>query len=314
MHNSSRWGLGVMLQFLLLAALGIAHLQAKIRLSEAYLNAISADDAAEQASGSYNYDQQGRDWEGLCQDGQQQSPIPLTYNEAIVTGIPRIHFYNYDQNLESPLVLTNNGHTANMVLPPTQNGQRAYINGGLLPGSFEAQSVHFHWGSANSKGSEHSINFQRYDVEMHIVHKNIRYAHQTVAEASAYWDGLAVLGVMFRAVDRAFSQNTGLLRIFNRLPLIIPYQANTTVAGRLTAGQLLGNIITGEFYSYNGSLTTPDCAESVTWTVFKDVAELPRRQIMKLWNLQESRMRPLINNYRALQDINDRPIYYRALQ
>lgn len=59
-----------------------------------------------------------------------------------------------------------------MVIPQTRGGQRPSINGSLLPGNFEAQSVHFHWGSREAKGSEHAINFQRYDVEMHIVHKN----------------------------------------------------------------------------------------------------------------------------------------------
>ncbi|XP_023169629.2 carbonic anhydrase 2-like [Drosophila hydei] len=307
MNSSNRLGSGLMLQLLMLTALGITSSQG---LSEEYLKDIKADQVAEQASGSYNYDQQGNDWEGTCQDGQQQSPVSLTSSAAIVTAIPRIYFYNYDQNLESPLILTNNGNTANMVLPPTQNGQRAYINGGLLPGTFEAQSVHFHWGSASSKGSEHTINSERYDVEMHIVHKNIRY--QTVSEASAYADGLAVLGVMFRAVNRIFSLHSGLIRIFNQLPQIVEYESSTEVTGRLTVQQLLGNIKTGEFYSYNGSLTTPDCAESVTWTVFKDVVDLPERQIMKLWELKDSRSQPLTNNYRTLQDINDRPVYYTA--
>lgn len=59
-----------------------------------------------------------------------------------------------------------------------------------------------------------------------------------------------------------------------------------------------------------GSLTTPDCAESVTWTVFGEAVNLPRRHIMKFWDLQDSREQPLVNNYRAIQDINDRPVYY----
>lgn len=64
-----------------------------------------------------------------------------------------------------------------------------------------------------------------------------------------------------------------------------------------------------------GSLTTPDCAEAVTWTVFDDVIDFPYRQIAKLWRLQDSRGKPLIDNYRSLQDINPqvRDVYYRAL-
>jgi len=137
-----------------------------------------------------------------------------------------------------------------MVIPQTRGGQRPSINGSLLPGNFEAQSVHFHWGSREAKGSEHAINFQRYDVEMHIVHKNTIY--ETMGEATMHPDGLAVLGVMFRAVDRQTSQHYGLNKIFNQLPRIVQYNSNATITGRLTVGQLLGNIVTGEFFTYNG--------------------------------------------------------------
>lgn len=92
MNNSSRLGSGLVLQLLMLTALGITYSQGEIiviswyilfnlrqaGLSEEYLKDIKADQVAEQASGSYNYDQQGNDWEGTCQDGQQQSPVSLT--------------------------------------------------------------------------------------------------------------------------------------------------------------------------------------------------------------------------------------------
>lgn len=141
-----------------------------------------------------------------------------------------------------------------MVLPATRNGQRAYINGGVLPGDFEAQSVHFHWGSAQSKGSEHEVNSKRFDLEMHIVHKNIRYQNLTVGEASAFEDGLAVLGVFFQAVPRSRPnmQLYGLNKIFNQLPRITAYQSNATITGQLSVGQLLGDIITTQFFAYNG--------------------------------------------------------------
>ncbi|ALC47957.1 CG18673, partial [Drosophila busckii] len=282
-----------------------------IELTEEYLNDIKADEKAEVKAGEYNYDHQGDDWQGTCKDGNRQSPIDLIYDDAVVSSIPRIRFKNYDRSLQTPLVLVNNGHTANLVLPATIGGQRASISGGLLPGMFEAQSVHLHWGSALSKGSEHAINFERYDIEMHIVHKNRKYG--SISEASENWDGLAVLGVMFRSTRRPLSTQYGLNKIFNQLPRITQYQSNATIQGVLTVGQLLGNIVTGEFYSYNGSLTTPDCAESVTWTVFKDTINYSDRQIQKLWSLKDSRQQPLINNYRSLQDVYNRTVYYRSV-
>ncbi|EDV42042.1 uncharacterized protein Dana_GF17778 [Drosophila ananassae] len=293
----------------LLTILGSA--VAYIEISEEYLTSIKQDAADDQAAGEYNYDEQGDDWQGTCQTGTAQSPIDLIFSDAKIVSIPRLRFNYYNQTLRTPLIITNNGHTANMVIPLTRDGTRPYINGGLLPGDFEVQSVHFHWGSRNTKGSEHAINYERYDVEMHIVHKNTKYA--TMGDATLNPDGLAVLGIMMRSVNRLSTRNYGLNKIFNQLPKIVEYNSNATITGTLNVGQLLGNIVTGEFYTYNGSLTTPDCAEAVTWNVFSDVLDFPHRQIAKLLNLQDSRKRPLINNYRSIQDTNDREIYYRAL-
>lgn len=68
-----------------------------------------------------------------------------------------------------------------------------------MKGKYEAVGVHFHWGNATNKGSEHMIDNRRYDVEMHIVHKNVAY--DTVEEATQHKDGLAVLGIMFKIVN-----------------------------------------------------------------------------------------------------------------
>ncbi|XP_034489032.1 carbonic anhydrase 2-like [Drosophila innubila] len=307
----NRHGVGLEVQFLLLSAISFISSRADLQLSDEYLSEIRADVAVDKAAGEYNYDQQGADWPGTCNEGKKQSPIDLIKRDAIVKSIPEIRFNNYDKSLQTPLLVVNNGHTANMVLPANSGGNRASISGGMLPGVFEAQSVHFHWGSPNTAGSEHAIDFERYDVETHIVHKNTKYSNLTVGEASEYWDGLAVLGAMLRASRGSPLQRSGLHRIFNVLPEIIPYEANATITGQLTVRELLGNISPAEFFTYNGSLTTPNCAESVTWTVFKDVASFPQGQISKLWNLRDSRRRELINNYRELQDLNNRPVYFR---
>ncbi|KAH8294847.1 hypothetical protein KR018_003548, partial [Drosophila ironensis] len=275
-----------------------------------YLEAIRQDQAFDRSAGVYNYDEQGADWTGTCKTGTAQSPINLIYLDSDISLIPVLRFNNFDQTLNSPLVITNNGHTANMVLPQTINGQRPFISGALLPGIFEVQSVHFHWGSMFTKGSEHAINLKRFDVEMHIVHKNSKY--ETMADASLNWDGLAVLAVMIKSVNRLNTNQYGLNKIFNQLPKIVEYNSNSTITGSLNVGQLLGNIRLENFYTYNGSLTTPDCAEAVTWTVFPEVIELSHRQISKLWNLQDSRMRPLVNNYRTIQAANNRTVHYRA--
>ena len=86
-----------------------------------------------------------------------------------------------------------------MDVPATVEGKRPFVTGGIMTAKYEAVGVHFHWGSSRSKGSEHLIDNRRFDVEMHMVHKNTKY--NTIGEASQHKDGIAVLGIMFKIVD-----------------------------------------------------------------------------------------------------------------
>lgn len=166
-----------------------------------------------------------------CREWYRKLPFLFHYFHAfcqsLIVPLPRILFGNYDVKLKAPLALENNGHsgrsgeknnqrqvqqyplqsTAHMDIPETINGKRPFITGGLLNGRFLAEGFHFHWGSINQRGSEHSINKQRFDVEMHIVHRNARYSDLT--EAVKHKDGVAVLGVMFKVVKVGWRHITG---------------------------------------------------------------------------------------------------------
>lgn len=85
-----------------------------------------------------------------------------------------------------------------MTIPETINGEKPYIAGGFLKGQYVAEGVHFHWGSSNSRGSEHLIHNKRYHGEMHIVHRNRKYPN--INEALKYSDGVAVLGILLKII------------------------------------------------------------------------------------------------------------------
>lgn len=58
-----------------------------------------------------------------------------------------------------------------------------------------AESIHFHWGSRNYHGCEHVIDNHRCSMELHLVHRNSKYA--TVADATRHPDGLSVISVSY---------------------------------------------------------------------------------------------------------------------
>jgi len=148
---------------------------------------------------------------------------------------------------------------ATVIMDLASDGPAPYIIGGMMKGSFKAESVHFHWGSIYSKGSEHAINNNRYDGEMHILHKNSKYSNLSVDAASKYPDGLAALAVFLKAVPSLELQKwqetkqEGLNRILNALPKLIPYKSKTTIIGRFSVKQVLSIFMTGEFYTYKGA-------------------------------------------------------------
>ncbi|XP_070136923.1 carbonic anhydrase 2-like isoform X2 [Drosophila bipectinata] len=230
--------------------------------------------------------------------------------QSLIVPLPRILFGNYDVKLKAPLTLENNGHSAHMDIPETINGKRPFITGGLLNGRFIAEGFHFHWGSINQRGSEHSINKQRFDVEMHIVHRNARYSD--LKEAVKHKDGVAVLGVMFKVVKNPNRFYPGLNKVLSELPKITNYKQKATIPGSISLGQMLGDLNPRDFFTYRGSLTTPECEEAVTWTVFSHVLPISLSLVTKFWRLRDSEGHKLINNYRFTQPRNGRPVYYRT--
>ncbi|EDV42041.2 uncharacterized protein Dana_GF17777 [Drosophila ananassae] len=258
----------------------------------------------------WNYELHGENWGGTCSSGVRQSPLQLAVQKSLIVPLPRILFGNYDVKLRAPLTLENNGHSAHMDIPETLNGKRPFITGGLLNGRFIAEGFHFHWGSINQRGSEHSINKQRFDVEMHIVHRNARYSDLT--EAVKHKDGVAVLGVMFKVVKSPNRFFPGINKVLSELPKITNYKQKATIPGSISLGQMLGDLNPRDFFTYRGSLTTPECEEAVTWTVFSHVLPISLSLVTKFWRLRDSEGHKLINNFRFTQPRNGRPVYYRT--
>ncbi|XP_069979102.1 uncharacterized protein [Penaeus vannamei] len=120
--------------------------------------------------------------------GKRQSPVDISEPKAFVA--PPFLFKNYGLINVS---LQNNGHSLSVRLHPQQEQQRPRLAGGGLSGTFDLDGFHFHWGSEDSRGSEHLLGGCAFPAEMHLVHFKRKY--KSVKEALKYDDGLAVLGV-----------------------------------------------------------------------------------------------------------------------
>ena len=72
----------------------------------------------------------------------------------------------------------------------------AVLTGGPLGSDYKVLQLHFHWGSDNTKGSEHFYDGQAYPMEVHIVHTKAAYEGNLTTALNSV-DGLAVTGFMF---------------------------------------------------------------------------------------------------------------------
>ncbi|XP_001358731.3 carbonic anhydrase 15 [Drosophila pseudoobscura] len=245
----------------------------------------------------------------LC-GGAEQSPIAISRHKVIPIGLPPLQFAGYDELFQDLLRIQNSGHTVNFSIPPTVFGERPSVTGGLLQDFYEAREVHFHWGSQQSKGSEHLLNGRRYDLEMHIVHRNTKYS--TTEEARNNTDGLAVLAVLFKVVRTGPSfYQPGLTEIFGSLLHLGDFNSTYVPPVLITLGSLLSNLDRGNFYCYKGSLTTPPCSPSVLWHVFAEVLPISHQDLPKFWQLRNRHGRPLLNNFRPLQSQETRQVFHR---
>ena len=96
-------------------------------------------------------------------DGEYQSPINLNSREA-----------QYDPSLLDAALapnyvvcrdceVLNDGHTVRIVLR-----SKSVVAGGPLPAGheYELHEVRFHWGKENQRGSEHTVNFKAFPMEV----------------------------------------------------------------------------------------------------------------------------------------------------
>ena len=221
-----------------------------------------ADTSGEHKAPHWSYEGEGapEQWGSLspdfkvCDLGLQQSPINLAGStRAELTPIP-VSWSNGE------LTVLNNGHTIQV---NCKSSGSISIEGH----DFDLLQFHFH------HPSEHKLNGQSFDLEVHFVHKS--------AQA-----GLAVLGIFFKPG----AANAALQPVFDAMPAEAGKEmplAGLDLKSLLPAGR--------GYFRYKGSLTTPPCGEIVTWTVFKEPMEASPEQVAKFAALFPMNARPVQN-------------------
>ena len=199
-----------------------------------------------------------------CGTGKAQSPIDIQDAVAKKSDLPPIVF-DYKP---SPLKIIDNGHTIQVNYEPGS----FIVVGGVR---YELVQFHFH------HPSEEKIDGKAHEMVAHLVHRN--------AEGK-----LAVVAVL---IDKG-----GASELVATLWKNIPKEKEKEAAVEgvaIDVTQLLPE--NKDYYTFQGSLTTPPCSEGVTWFVLKAPVKIADAEIAAF-----AKIYPL--NARPVQPLNGRTI------
>jgi len=189
-----------------------------------------------------------------CKLGELQSPIDI--KGAKPADLPAIHF-DYKP---SPLKIIDNGHTIQVNYAP---GSSIDV-GGVR---YDLVQFHFH------HPSEEKINGKPHAMVAHLVHRN---AEGKLAVVAVLLDG----GGVSESIETIWKN--------------IPAEKEKEVAAAnvsIDAANLLP--ANRDYYTFQGSLTTPPCSEGVTWFVLKSPVKIADGEIAAFSKLYPLNARPV---------------------
>ncbi|XP_063980906.1 carbonic anhydrase 13-like [Diachasmimorpha longicaudata] len=234
--------------------------------------------------------------------GKHQSPINIEEHIVKNVSFPQLQFLGFKSSRGCSI--ENNGHTVMMKMNKTDGPS---IFGGPL-GSHEYvfEQLHFHWGENDHEGSEDLINNHSFAMELHAVFYNKIYG--SFQQAIHHPDGLTVLAYFFEASEQ---DNPNYALIVESLSLIEAVDSSTKLSPMALESLLLPNpAVLQDYFTYNGSLTTPPCSEVVTWIDFKQALPLSHNQIAAFRNVRTPEGVKLTRNFRPIQPLEDRVVYH----
>ncbi|XP_046415711.1 carbonic anhydrase 7 [Neodiprion fabricii] len=234
--------------------------------------------------------------------GKHQSPINIVEHYVEKVTLPPLWFSGF--NIPRKAMLTNNGHT---VLLKTIGTDVPLITGGPLRDDVYAfEQLHFHWGENDKEGSEDRINNRSFAMELHAVFYKLSYG--SYKAATNFPDGLTVLAY-FVTVDETFDPTYSPL--VETLPLIEDIGSEAVLRDNLILESILktNQPSMQNYFTYNGSLTTPPCSEVVTWIDFKKPHILSHEQIEAFRRIRSAEGERVTHNFRPVQPLADRIVF-----
>lgn len=229
----------------------------------------------------------------ICAQGALQSPIHI--ERSTVTTQGKDNFLNKcSWRPVTGLHVVNFGK--GLAIPTNQIGYITLTGEDGFPDFFEVVQLQLHM------PSEHMIDGKSFAAELQVVHRHQASVTQGVNSADSF--PFVTASFMFQMGDK----DSALLKQFF-LPGVL--EPNTFRENEIAVDLMrsLGPALDGDFYSYMGSSTTPDCFQQNKWFVFDHVFNMSMEQ----WATFKA-MFPSPGNNRPVQPIRSHNIAKNSFQ
>ena len=249
-----------------------------------------------------DYTTNGADWHDLCEFGKEQSPIDLT--GATDNGKMELIGYNYyDFKVNTSFKTTDVTKTISFDTDALRKKAELELN--FADGSksyFQPLQFHFH------SPSEHTVDGKHYDLEVHFVH-TVRGSDNVAGSVPQAEMAGAVIGVFFDTAAGGDYENAFIKGMDTAI-----LGRGLSIKPKVPVRDFLSRLDMSEYWSYDGSLTTPPCTEGLKWSVLKQVQPISAAQLLSFTkNLEgNAAFAGGKGNNRVIQLLNDRTLYMAA--
>ncbi|XP_047438511.1 receptor-type tyrosine-protein phosphatase gamma [Mugil cephalus] len=263
---------------------------------------------------SYTGSHGPRGWAALYPEcaAKNQSPVDIADEQARVSEeYQELVLDKFNTESSNQTTMKNTGKTVAVLLKDDY-----FVRGAGLPGRFKAEKMEFHWGQSNgSAGSEHSINGRRFPVEMQIY----LYNSDDFDSLGAAIKERRIIAAMTVFFELGQKDNPAVDPIIQGLKGVVHHEKETNLRSFVLRDLLPSSV--DSYYRYTGSLTTPPCSKVVEWIIFSRPVYLSYSQLEAFYSIftteQQDHVKSveyLRNNFRPLQDLDDRVVFKSAVK